>query len=1838
MRTLSVWLILPVAALVLPNSFSLESIAESSLEGTTQEASVPTLLNLNKAIERNLAGGERHQYQIVIAEGHYIHLKVEQRGVDIVLLFNDPDGRELLQIDTPNGAEGPELLDFIASKGGKYQLVITALDKNARKGSYRVCLTELRKEQRKDAVRIAQQRILITATAAENRASELIEKGQHAQAEPLLQEAAMLRRTVPKHPYLSRPLNLLASAYEAQGKNEPALRAYEELLPYLEKDTGKESAAVGFTLFKIGQFYLSQNNVAQAEPKMRRALEILDRDGGVPLESLIIAHQTLAGLYKTQKQFSSAEAHYLRAIEVAGKEKGGSDNADSAFLLDEVGELYLEQKEIARASEAFQKALAICDKNKLDSHITTKILLHLTSARNVQAILARNQNNFDLAEEKGREALELLKRLAGVQKIDEGDYLQARALFLNNLAETYLARDDAKRKDSAQAEENLRQALTACEKALPEHTITASVLTNLGSLLYKRKEYAEAESLLQRAIDQHRFLKSPQSDLFKPLYLLGQLYLDRHDLTRAEPLLLEAHLLAAQTPQMVAEIANHLGKLYTAIGNFDQAESYLQQALMFHEKADPNSYTVAEICGSLGKMYQAKGGFTQAESYFSRAVAIHRRNLPARGKITSAHISLLAALTDLGVLYIKQGNYERAEQSIREVKAIVEQGKVENLDLGLNVSIFGGEYQLRGQFARAEVLLQEALSYVKPESDGAASVLEQLGSLYTSKADYVQAEDCLKRALAIHEHLDEDSLDLSHSLEFLAELYRQQGRYSQAIAQADRSLALYEKKYGTNHIEVAEQLESVAINYYLLGSDYSRAEMLFRRKLEIEEKQLGPASPQVAKTLSSLCLLYGLKGDFSGFRPLRESAIAILEKEQQTKSSDPFLALTLASLYMFGFNDGDLNKAVQLLVESSARDERNGNYFLVRVNKQLLLAQIYGLLGDFTHAEKAHRETLAVIKQTIGSINPNVVQSLKLLADLFANKADYVEAEKYYEEALRVQEELFGPTHPGVANLLMNIGDLDRARGDFIRPEGSYLRALEIRTTLFGRISNPVIESQIKLAELYRDRGEYDRAKQIYQETLISAEELDGPNSLPMFNLYFGLGTLYRNKEEYEQAEIYFQKAQRIVETIYGQMTLYSWGTLILPARMFLQQGNYVKAQALLNQALAMHARSGITDDLSDSFLRLNLAETYRIQGDYAKAESFTYEALATREKLLGLEHPDTILALEALADTRQAQGNLPEAVRLRTLAAERAEKNITNILTSGSERQKSQFLATFNKSTDAIVSLHLQAARDNVDAKRLALTTILRRKGRALDVFSDQIASLRQRAKPEDQILLDKLAAASTRWTNLVLRNAAQAEATPSSGTLRNFEREVKQREEDIQQLERALSARSPEFRTQTQTVTIDAVREALPPETALIEFIAYRPYNPTAIGYKNKFGLTRYAAYVLTRDRDEPGFVELGEAQSLDMQVLEWRSLLGNRANEKQVKQTGNAMYQRIFAPLRHLLGNRKRVLLAPDGNLNLVQFAALVDENDRYLIEDYDFSYLTSGRELLRLQDPFPSESVATVIADPSFDLTQPITKCPPAAGTYTQFDFTGRCYNSLSGTAQETIELSLLLPNAKVWTGIEATEANLKGVFRPQLLHIATHGFFLPDPTSSKPPSEMPEAADTAKRGTQLVNPMVRSGLILAGVKQGLSGTGEDGVVTAQEVSGLNLLGTKLVVLSACETGIGDVQNGQGVYGLRRALVLAGSETQVMSLWKVSDDATRALMVSYYKRLQAGEGRVAAMRAVQLEMMRGSALRIETKDGKRSTGDTDGAPAAKDYRHPYYWAAFIPSGDWRAMDGK
>jgi CHAT domain-containing protein len=389
--------------------------------------------------------------------------------------------------------------------------------------------------------------------------------------------------------------------------------------------------------------------------------------------------------------------------------------------------------------------------------------------------------------------------------------------------------------------------------------------------------------------------------------------------------------------------------------------------------------------------------------------------------------------------------------------------------------------------------------------------------------------------------------------------------------------------------------------------------------------------------------------------------------------------------------------------------------------------------------------------------------------------------------------------------------------------------------------------------------------------------------------------------------------------------------------------------------------------------------------------------------------------------------------------------------------------------------------------------------------------------------------------------------------------------------------------------------VQAAVPEGATLVEFSRYRRMGRAV----PKDEQARYAAYVLGRT-GEPAWTDLGPAPAIDEAVKSLREGLGDAAR-RDGDELARALDERVMRPLRAALApGVRQLLLSPDGALNLVPFGALRDETGAYLVERYEISYLTSGRDLLRLREHAGSTRGALIVADPDFQA--PTAGAGPADPERTRaVNLANPSFLPLPGTEEEARILGRLIPGSTVLTGERATKAALEEAASPWLLHVATHGFFIEDATA--PESE----------AALIENPLLRSGLALAGANR--REEGRDGLLTALEAAGLDLWGTQLVVLSACDTGVGDVTVGEGIYGLRRALVLAGSETQVLSLWDVNDLATRELMADYYRGLLAGKGRAEALRAVQLKML-----------------------ASARRKHPAYWAGFIVSGAWGPLEAK
>jgi CHAT domain-containing protein/Tfp pilus assembly protein PilF len=948
---------------------------------------------------------------------------------------------------------------------------------------------------------------------------------------------------------------------------------------------------------------------------------------------------------------------------------------------------------------------------------------------------------------------------------------------------------------------------------------------------------------------------------------------------------------------------------------------------------------------------------------------------------------------------------------------------------------------------------------------------------------------------------------------------------------------------------------------------FGEALPLAERVLELSKKVYGDRNLLVTADMTQLANIYVEKGDFARAKPLFERALSIREELQPDST---LVALALNNLSVYYRYEVNYPLAEEYLTSALAIYERvsgveSADAALARNN----LSSLYFEMGDFARAEEHALKALSIRRKRFGSEHVNVASSLNNLALVYQAKGNYARAEPAMQEALRIHIKLFGLSHPNVGASLNNLATLHKDKGDFEQAEALYVRARDIYRSVYGGDDNVrVADTLSNLGALYGDIGDYPKAEVVQLSVLGIREKILDPMHPGIALSLSNLGALYISLDKLALAKKMIQRAGEIYEKTLGS-----------------EHPDY----------------GGILNQLG------NIAQ---IEGDYERAEELYQRALAIREKALGKDHPDVAGVAVNMAVMYWKKGDESRAVEFLTRANDSRELNLVPILATGSEDQKRLYLQTLASGTDTAISLHTITWPGKLDAARLALTTILRRKGRTLDAMAGQIDALRQRAGKRDRALLDELVKVRTQLATLIMRGPGKM--------LREQHRELVNRLRAIGEgLEAQIGAQSADLRLQLNEppVTVERVQHAIPAVATLIEFAVYSPYNLNARTPTQRFGASRYIAYVLSH-AGAPRSVDLGDAATIDTAVRNFRVSIRTRSNADP-QQAGRELGRLIMHPLRELLGRTQTLLISPDGNLNLIPFAALVDDDGHYLVEKYTVTYLTSGRDLLRLQTQPPSRQPPVVMANPRFDLQEsagPLNARRDLTGSNLQ-DFQEH-FVDLSGTTAEGQEVSKIL-GVKPLFEEHATEAVLKQLKGPYILHAATHGFFLPSPWDADNKGKGRGQPEYSLSSTSLMggNPLLRSGLALAGANQLQGGDGEDGVLTALEASGLDLRGTKLVVLSACETGLGEVRNGEGVYGLRRALVLAGAESQVISLWKVNEDATRDLMVRYYKRLTAGEGRSEALRQVQLELL-----------------------GTKGQCHPYFWAGFIPQGDWKNLKGK
>jgi CHAT domain-containing protein/Tfp pilus assembly protein PilF len=836
------------------------------------------------------------------------------------------------------------------------------------------------------------------------------------------------------------------------------------------------------------------------------------------------------------------------------------------------------------------------------------------------------------------------------------------------------------------------------------------------------------------------------------------------------------------------------------------------------------------------------------------------------------------------------------------------------------------------------------------------------------------------------------------------------------------------------------------------------------------------------------------------------------------------------------------------------------------------------------------------VELVLGADEPIMDYILNKLANLYRQLGAHGKAEILYLRALAIREKSLGIDHPDTATILNNLALLYHDQSAYSKAEPLYLRALAIWEKRLTSDHQYTATSLNNLASLFEDQGAYSKAEPLYLRALAIREKglgRDHPGTATILN---NLALLYKYQGAYSKAEPLYLRALAIKEKSRGRNHLATATILNNLADLYHDQGAYSKAKPFYLRALAITEKSLGSDHPDTATSLNNLAVLYQDQGAYSKAQPLYLRALAIQEKSLGSEHPGTATSLINLAILAYLQNKFQVSNAYLRKGVAVKTRFIQRELPYLPINARAAQLRSIGSAHALIFSFPDLAG----DTARLALTTRLNRQGLLADIERRQ-AELAGLPGPQQQ-LRDALAAVNSQLSSAALPPSQRQ-------TLRARQ----------EQLEQQLYRLLPELKP--RTIEIADVASALPAGSALVELQKYQPFDGRK-PREHRWGEPRYLALIL-RPEQSITAVQLGPAAPIETAIQ--KSLQASSDNTTDANSLWGRVSELVLKPLMPALTGSRQWFLSPDAELNRVPFAVLPapQEPSKPLAQVIQLRLLTTGRELLRLQQPIKAATAPVVMANPAFERDGRASRSANplvsnAASQNRSADLAAKVWKPLPGSELEGQQVSAQLGTAPL-TGDAASARQLQQLKSPKVLHIASHGFFVGD-SDTKPNDPLAMLQDQASllRRFRGEDPQLRSGLVLAGANQPDADPNDDGYLTAAEAAALKLDGTELVVLSACSTGQGTIRTGEGVYGLQRALAVAGARSTLLSLWKVDDVATAEFMTRFYTRLKAGEGRSDALAATQKEFREGLAGNGHWKD-------------------PYYWAAWQLVGDWRPIKG-
>ncbi len=967
-----------------------------------------------------------------------------------------------------------------------------------------------------------------------------------------------------------------------------------------------------------------------------------------------------------------------------------------------------------------------------------------------------------------------------------------------------------------------------------------------------------------------------------------------------------------------------------------------------------------------------------------------------------------------------------------------------------------------------------------------------------------------------------------------AKTFEGQQKTNKAVEYYERAIGLVEKDSlrTANYAQVITELGAI----YGRRAQHSKAESLFLEAKKIWEEVYGKEHRAYAESCNNLGIVYRMTGQYTKAESFLLEGKEIRQRVLG-KDNIPY-AQSCNSLGYLYKQMGNYLKAETFLLESKNIAEKViGKESPVYGAASGNLANLYRETGQYQRAEAAYIDCLECFSKISGKESANYASSMSNLANLYREIGQYEKAEAGYLTAISLREKLLGKEHPEYTTSCENLAILYATMGQIEKAELLLQQVKDTREKVLGKKHPSYAMACCNLAGVYAEGGKYDMAQNLYTEAKDVNEKSVGKNHLQYINSCNSLGLLFVELNEYEKAESLLLEVKQLSEKVLGKKHL-----------------NYAE---------------------NCSFL----GGLYKMTGQYEKSVAFYMEARNIVEEIFGKEAPEYMINSTSLGNVYRVLNRLELANSYYGQAFESHRARVKEIFKFTNEDEQFSYLEKNTNLKKYILSASLST--NSLNNQDLLYDISLANRNLILS-SSQQLRKIIFNAG--DTAMLNKY----TQWIELREQISfwSTRPLTERPGYLATLE-------EKSNLLEKELTRFSSAFKQGALSeLNWKKVQDALKTDEAAIEFSSFQYYNGN-----NWTDSTYYVALVLRKDNSGPRLIKLFEERELSdlLKVYKGTSAGQYQANYLYVKRNKGYkdLYDLIWKPIETKLQGIKTVYFAPAGNLYKISFGALPVNDKEVLGDKYRFVQLNTTASVIdQARTVIASSENVVLYGGIQYDIDSTNMKLAAMHSTnkyvavrsfpdefsrdgVPEFKYLNGAEKEISGISKLAGQMNY---DVKVSEGKNATEESFKtltGTGSPSVIHIATHGFFFPDPRTNKK-IDKPNRGDVFRQSD---NPLIRSGLALAGANNAWKGKPvagvEDGILTAYEVSNMYLPNTKLAVLSACETGLGDIQGSEGVYGLQRAFKMAGVENLVMSLWKVPDGETAEFMQQFYKNLFAGQ---------------------------------------------------------------